>query len=634
MNLQESIRKILREEVNESTFFRRRVDMRLMEKEFFDILNILTDIYLSKYNHGIDFNFETFEDHVIHYFMDGYYNDLTNGGENDYPYDEVYEYLSNHFHNKIKDRYDTHFGRNINESESKQERKFTKLLNNIQEYLNSNSYDSVVGFMVDYDEVMDDVIVNIFFDAEHAVKLGGGINRVIKSTGKKIMEDLSVFPFDFKYHIHFEKPQLNESKTSQHLKIINNLLEPFKEKDCLCDIRIFFDDEDNYYNIYLVFSQEELHDKFFNLYGMRSYIQKMMNDVKMELESFLPIRNVFIGNYTKPNCEWSPLNESEDDKEKKIQKNLTVLRKLISMFEYSEVCDMWVDYHYEDDDYIIRSKMSTKNHNTAALEKEFEFLEDSIKSLGFTNCYVFRPYYVENCEGENELNESEDDKEKKIQKNLRAIRQLLDTIDVDGLCEMWVEYNPEDGDYEVRSKTMKRYLDMSDMVRELGYIDDTIRSWGMKTYLYTPWYVENCEDEVEFMNESEEKKPKLLSTIEEDGLFQMMQDTGLSLKQIKSKTGELPREVYERYIKDFIKQEGYPGWKNGSVQLIFTVEIQKNIQIDQFYMEGDKVTVEISGYNDYGKQTDGYIESLSNLSDDEIFTIVEDMITWFTSSKM
>ena len=103
------------------------------------------------------------------------------------------------------------------------------------------------------------------------------------------------------------------------------------------------------------------------------------------------------------------LNESEDDKEKKIQKNLTVLRKLISMFDYSEVCDMWVDYHYEDDDYIIRSKMSTKNHNTSALEKEFEFLENSIKYLGFTNCYVFRPYYVEQCEDEIKyMNESED----------------------------------------------------------------------------------------------------------------------------------------------------------------------------------------------------------------------------------
>jgi hypothetical protein len=62
--------------------------------------------------------------------------------------------------------------------------------------------------------------------------------------------------------------------------------------------------------------------------------------------------------------------------------------------------------------------------------------------------------------------------------------------------------------------------------------------------------------------------------------------------------------------------------------LIFAVEIQKNIQIENFYLENDKVTVEISGYNDYGEQTDGYIDSLSNLTDEEIFGIVEDMISW------
>ena len=113
----------------------------------------------------------------------------------------------------------------MNESdESRQERKFTKLLNNIEEYINSNSYNSVIRVMVDYDEVMDDVIVNIFFDAEHAVKLGGGINSVIKKSGKKIMEDLSVFPFDFKYHIHFEKPQLNESRTNSSLNNLLNML--------------------------------------------------------------------------------------------------------------------------------------------------------------------------------------------------------------------------------------------------------------------------------------------------------------------------------------------------------------------------------------------------------------------------
>jgi hypothetical protein len=619
---------------------------------------------------------------------------------------------------------------------------------------------------------------------------------------------------------------------------------------------------------------------------IQSHISKLRINVRNTIKDYLPIDNLYVGSYGKPNCNWNPLNESEDDKEKKIQKNLTVLRKLISMFEYSEVCDMWVDYHYEDDDYIIRSKMSTKNHNTAALEKEFEFLEDSIESLGFTNCYVFRPYYVENCE--NELNESEDDKEKKIQKNLKAIRTLLDTIDVDGLCEMWVEYNPEDGDYEIRSKTTRKYLDMADMVRELGYIDDTIRSWGMKTYVYSPWYVENCEDEVEFMseslnesekdtkklfkitkmimedmilpeynhiicsyeitlnevfnipevtvlfiggygtklwpmtqgirqmyldvlediskeianytgvvigvrgeqtpkcddkeniylresesedkdyspagkeitpnhivvhksnpmfrdkimenglkvragecykvyvgygvkckpaifatnstnkrawfdstydddiwfidttmipdvkwfkdrhfesrskhivtfqdipkeaitlkyegtgssedvlnswpedspnrlqetirrilrenslkndlNESEEKQPKLLSTIEEDGLFQMMQDTGLSLKQIKSKIGELPREVFERYIKDFLENDEI-GWD-------LSIQISPNKIVDSFYLSDGVVTIEVNEVDSRGRVVAGSFERLFVLSDEEIFSLVDEM---------
>ena len=539
MNLQENIRRILREEVNESTFFRRRVDMSLMEKEFFDILNILTDIYLSKYNHGIDFNFETFEDHVIHYFMDGYYNDLTNGGENDYPEDEVYEFLLNHFHKKIKDRYDTYFGRNI-----------------------------------------------------------------------------------------------NESKTSQHLKIINNLLDPFKEKDCLCDIRISFDIEDNYHNIYLVFSQKELHEKFFNLYGIRSYIQKMMNEVKMELESFLPIRNVFIGYYTKPNCEWSPLNESEDDKEKKIQKNLTVLRKLISMFDYSEVCDMWVEYDYEDGDYIIRSKMSTKNHNTAALEKEFEFLEDSIESFGFTNCYVFRPYYVENCE--NELNESEDNEEKKIQKNLKAIRHLLDTIDVDGLCEMWVEYNPEDGDYEIRSKTTIRYYDMEDMLEELGYIEDTIRSWKLKTYVFSPYYVENCEDEIEFLNESEEKKSGLLKAIEEDGLYEVITSTSLHIHEIEQKVGQLSREVLERFIIDVVKENHSDIDEDGQTYYIYLedypfneVPVGNNDYVEQLKVTNNELFFVVSHFEEdkYGELEFSSKELIpsNNLEYDNIYEIAGQM---------
>ena len=317
---------------------------------------------------------------------------------------------------------------------------------------------------------------------------------------------------------------LNESKTPDYNELIYNILERFKEEDCICDTRVSFDVEDNYYNVYLVFSQEELHDKFSGVMWIRNYITEMMNEVKNDLEAFLPIRNIFIGYYTKPNCKWSPLNESEDDEEK----NLNVLRELISMFDYSEVCDMWVEYDPEDGYYAIRSKMNTKNHNTKALEKEFEFLEKSIKSLGL-KAYISHPYWVEECEDKNELNESDD------------------------------------------------------------------------------------------------KNQSLLSLIEEHGLYEFMKMTGLSMGQIILKYDNLPREVLEGYIKDFIKQEGHPSWYHGSLVLMFAVEIEKNIQIENFYLENDKVTVEISGYNEHGEQTDGYIESLSNLTDDEIFTIVDNM---------
>ena len=429
---------------------------------------------------------------------------------------------------------------------------------------------------------------------------------------------------------------LNESKTSQHLKLMNNLLDPLKEKDCLCDIKISFDVEENYYDIYLVFSQKELHEKFFNLYGIRSYIQKMMNEVKMELESFLPIRNVFIGNYTKPNCEWSPLNESEDDKEKKIQKNLKVINELINMFDYSEVCDMWVEYDPEDSYYAIMSKMSTKNHNTAALEKEFEFLEDSIKSLGL-NAYINHPYYVENCEDEFEfLNESEDDKEKKIQKNLKAIRHLLDTIDVDGLCEMWVEYNPEDGDYEIRSKTTIRYYDMEDMLEELGYIEDTIRSWKLKTYVFSPYYVENCEDEIEFLNESEEKKSGLLKAIEEDGLYEVITSTSLHIHEIEQKVGQLSREILERFIIDVVKENHSDIDEDGQTYYIYLedypfneVPVGNNDYVEQLKVTNNELLFVVSHFEEdkYGELEFSSKELIpsNNLEYDNIYEIAGQM---------
>lgn len=104
----------------------------------------------------------------------------------------------------------------------------------------------------------------------------------------------------------------------------------------------------------------------------------------------------------------------------------------------------------------------------------------------------------------NVINENyliENDDENEIQKNLKVIEKIIKMIDkLEGLCDIWVTYNPEDGDYEIRSKTTIRYFDIEDMVQELRFIEKSIKSLGLRTYIFSPYYVENCDDEIEYMN--------------------------------------------------------------------------------------------------------------------------------------
>jgi hypothetical protein len=203
-------------------------------------------------------------------------------------------------------------GNVINESdESKQERKFNKLIQNVEDYLNSNEYPSVKKFTVYYDDTHDDVIVNIFFNVEDSIRLGGGINSVIKRVGKQVMEDLDIFPLSFKYHIHFDR-DINESteKKPKYLNIIKDLVEPIKDEDCVCDIRVSYDDDDDMYSVYIVMGTEELNDRFFYLVGRAHHVKTLRVKIKETIKDYLPIDNFYVGSYASQNCKWKTLNES------------------------------------------------------------------------------------------------------------------------------------------------------------------------------------------------------------------------------------------------------------------------------------------------------------------------------------
>lgn len=119
------------------------------------------------------------------------------------------------------------------------------------------------------------------------------------------------------------------------------------------------------------------------------------------------------------------------------------------------------------------------------------------------------------------------------------------------------------------------------------------------------------------LREEGQKQSRLISNIEEDGLYQVMQDTGLTLKQIKSKIGKLPREVFERYIKDYFYNE--LSWANLSIQ------ISPNKIVDSFYLSDGVVKIELNKVDSRGRVVAGSFERLSALSDEEIFSLVNEM---------
>ena len=194
MNLQEHIKKVLSEPVNESTFFRRRVDMSTIDKKFFTNLNIVTDKYLRKHNNGQYCSFNVFRTTVISYLIDDYRDNLSDEDYDNFPYDEVYNFLLNHFYDKIKDRYVEVFGGDINESKQKGPRKLPNELKRRSQRLD----DLIVKVIKDIelcqyntpDEfiyvVMDELLWELKDDYH------GDLNKLDKF-------DVTQYVYDFKY---------------------------------------------------------------------------------------------------------------------------------------------------------------------------------------------------------------------------------------------------------------------------------------------------------------------------------------------------------------------------------------------------------------------------------------------------
>ena len=90
--------------INESNFFKRRLTSEETNEEFNNSLDYATNMF----NYVLDINNVSEEDFkriVMNVLMDGFHPKLSNGGQDNFPYDEIQSFLLNHYESKIENRY-------------------------------------------------------------------------------------------------------------------------------------------------------------------------------------------------------------------------------------------------------------------------------------------------------------------------------------------------------------------------------------------------------------------------------------------------------------------------------------------------------------------------------------------------
>ena len=63
------------------------------------------------------------------------------------------------------------------------------------------------------------------------------------------------------------------------------------------------------YSVYIVIGTEEMNEKFFYVPAMNNHISKLRMNVKNTIKQYIPIDNLYVGSYGKPNCEWDPISK-------------------------------------------------------------------------------------------------------------------------------------------------------------------------------------------------------------------------------------------------------------------------------------------------------------------------------------
>ena len=127
------------------------------------------------------------------------------------------------------------------------------------------------------------------------------------------------------------------------------------------------------------------------------------------------------------------------------------------------------------------------------------------------------------------------------------------------------------------------------------------------------------------LNESENKKKSLLKNIRDVGLYDFIRMAGIELIDLQTQVGQIPREMLEQFIKDYVSNEGHQYSSSKPDEKIVSIDVRVggNAIIDFIYYDEKLLSFEVTEYeNGFSKEeTDQYIEGAKNYGYDTIFNI-------------
>jgi len=133
------------------------------------------------------------------------------------------------------------------------------------------------------------------------------------------------------------------------------------------------------------------------------------------------------------------------------------------------------------------------------------------------------------------------------------------------------------------------------------------------------------------LKEESQKKSPLLKIIKSVGLYDFMNETSLSYPQIRSKTGELSREIKIQYLKDVVKDlQQTPNELDltflvGSIPLKTIDAGAKTIYVEYLTKDNDVLNVHTAEF-DFEGDVDNFNSMSEDELDDETLNVIVDQL--------